>query len=274
MTTDNRAAVTVDFELFRHTPAFRNTDSTLPNDTLGLEAADLLLDAFDRADATVTFFIVSEIAEEHPGVVKRIASAGHEIASHTHSHRLLSSLSSDDRREELRYSRTVLSDLVAQPVRGFRAPAFDLYEGYFSDLADAGYEYDSSVNPCRSIPGWYGGEYTMRQAAPATEIDTSAPPGLTEVPIAVAPYLQLPVSGAWTRLLGRRYTRWATQAIADADIPPVLYFHPWEFCDLEDISGIPWRVTYRTGDWMRDTLNGILDLPLEFVSVADLVDDT
>jgi peptidoglycan/xylan/chitin deacetylase (PgdA/CDA1 family) len=273
MTTDARAAISVDFELFRHTPAFRSANGTLADDTLGFEAVDSLLTAFESADATATFFVVSEIAESHPAVIKRIADAGHEIASHTHSHRLLTEITAADRHEELRQSRRILESTTGQSVRGFRAPAFALPDNYFTALAAAGYDYDSSVNPCRAIPGWYGGEYNTQRATPATAVDPVAPTELTEVPIAVSPYLRLPASGAWTRLLGRQYTLWSTQAVADRGIPPVLYTHPWEFVDLPSIEGVPKRVTWRTGQWMRDTLDRILALPLEFVSIGDLADD-
>lgn len=273
MTTDPRAAISVDLELFRHTPAFRSANGRLEEKTLGLESVDSLLETFESAGATATFFIVSEIAENHPDIVERIAAAGHEIGSHTHTHRLLTAIDPDERREELRHSRELLESVSGQSVRGFRAPAFALPDNYFTNLAAAGYDYDSSINPCRAIPGWYGGEYDTRRAVPATTIDPTAPAGLTEIPIAVSPFFRLPVGGAWTRLLGRRYTLWGTQAAADHGVPPVLYTHPWEFSNLPAIDGISRRVTWRTGQWMLETLEALLSLPYDFVSLATLADE-
>jgi peptidoglycan/xylan/chitin deacetylase (PgdA/CDA1 family) len=273
MMTDPRAAISVDLELFRHTPAFRSANGRLKDQTLGLESVDRLLKAFESAGATATFFIVSEIAENHPEVVERIAAAGHEIGSHTHTHRLLTAIDPNERREELRHSRELLESVTGQSVRGFRAPAFALPDDYFTDLAAAGYEYDSSINPCRTIPGWYGGEYNTRRVVPATAVDPTAPSSLIEVPIAVSPFFRLPVGGAWIRLLGRRYTLWGSQAAADRGVPPVLYTHPWEFSNLPAIDGIPRRVTWRTGQWMLETLEALLSLPFEFVSLATLVDE-
>lgn len=271
MTSETRAAISIDFELFRHTPAYRAANGTLLDDTLGLEAAEFLLDTFEEADATVTFFVVSEIAEDHPEVVKRIAEAGHEIASHTHTHRLLTDMDTTDRMEELRRSRGVLEDVTGQSISGFRAPAFKMSDNYFADLESAGYNYDSSVVPCRAIPGWYGGQYDIRHVSPATDIDPDAPADIKEVPVTVAPHLRLPISGAWTRLLGRRYTMWGLQSVADSGLPAVLYAHPWEFLTLPDIDGVPFRVTWRTGEWMCETLDRILALPYDFVPVGDLV---
>lgn len=273
MTTDRRAAISIDLELFRHTPAFRSANGQLEDETLGLGSVNQLLEAFESVGATATFFVVSEIAESYPEVIKRIDAAGHEIGSHTHTHRLLTTLDPKERREELCHSREVLRSITGQAVRGFRAPAFDLPENYFTELAAAGYDYDSSINPCRTIPGWYGGEYDTQRAVPASTINPTAPSDLIEIPITISPFFRLPVSGAWIRLLGRHYTLWGTQAIADDGIPPVLYTHPWEFSKLPKINGIPRRVTWRTGQWMVETIKKLLALPFNFVSVGTLANN-
>src|SRR4051812_4013797 len=46
-----------------------------------------ILDLCARHDARGTFFTVGWVAERHPGLVKDIAAAGHEVASHTWDHR-------------------------------------------------------------------------------------------------------------------------------------------------------------------------------------------
>jgi peptidoglycan/xylan/chitin deacetylase (PgdA/CDA1 family) len=269
----DRAALSVDFELFRHTPAYRKARGHLEDDTVGLGAVDYLLESFDRYGATATFFVVSEVLEEHSHVVERIADAGHEIASHTHTHRLLNDLSRETRLDELTRSRRLLAEPAGTDVVGFRAPAFDFPDTFFAELIEAGYEYDSSVSPCRRVPGFYGGDFAVRSPSPATVVDPSAPDGITEVPIGVSPRVRLPVSGAWVRLLGRRYSLWGTRRIAANGVAPVLYVHPWEFVDLPDVAGVPWRVTWRTGKWMRTTLERLLSTDLEFVTVGELASD-
>ena len=49
-------------------------------------AIDLLLDLMAQYDTRGTFFSVGWVAERHPEMVKRIAAAGHELASHTYDH--------------------------------------------------------------------------------------------------------------------------------------------------------------------------------------------
>src|SRR5688572_3632535 len=51
-----------------------------------------LLEMFDEAGVIATFFIVGWVAERFPGLVRQIAAAGHEIASHGYAHRLVNSM--------------------------------------------------------------------------------------------------------------------------------------------------------------------------------------
>src|SRR5438874_131906 len=46
-----------------------------------------ILDQLSIAQAKATFFVVGQIAESHPALVRAIARAGHEVASHGWCHR-------------------------------------------------------------------------------------------------------------------------------------------------------------------------------------------
>ncbi|WP_459194223.1 polysaccharide deacetylase family protein [Halosimplex sp. J119] len=265
-----QAALSVDFEYFTHLPAYRGARGTTDLPEVGLDGVTSLLDAFERADATGTFFTVGEIADTNPSVLGRIADAGHEVGSHTHTHQHLSELSAAERREELETSKARLEDASGQDVVGFRAPSFDMGPEHFRTLADRGYEYDSSVVPCRSIPGWYGGEFETELPSPAREVDPQAPAEVAEVPVSVMPGLRLPLTGTWIRFFGVSYTILGMRLLARRGIPPVLYVHPWELVDLPAVEGVPERVYVRTGAYMRQAVRRILDEPFEFVPVGDL----
>jgi len=266
------AALSVDFEFFQHAPAYRSAAGTAGTDALGRDALPFLIDAFDAADARGTFFTVSRIADTHPSLLKTVAAADHEVASHTRTHRHLSELSSPERRAELADSKERLEAVSGGEVEGFRAPSFDVTGDLFDLLADAGYAYDSSVVPSRRIPGWYGGEFTTQEPSPATAIDRNAPPGLAEVPVAVMPGLRLPLTGTWIRFFGVRYTILGMRLLARRGVPPVLYVHPWELVDLPDIEGVPRRIYVRSGAYMRRAVERILAEPFEFVAVGDLAE--
>jgi peptidoglycan/xylan/chitin deacetylase (PgdA/CDA1 family) len=267
----NEAILTIDFELFTQTPAYRSADGETDQDDIGLEGGRFLRSIIEEYAATATCFVVSSVAEQFPDAVTALADAGYEIGSHTHTHRLLTELDPGARREELARSREILEQVTDRTVEGFRAPAFDVPADHFDALAETGYGYDSSVVASRWIPGWYGGEYDVQRPVPATDVQADAPAGLAELPASVMPGLRLPLTGTWIRFFGPRYTILGMKLLARRGIAPVLYVHPWEFVDLPDVEGVPTRVYYHTGAWMRRAIERILAQPFEFVTAREIV---
>lgn len=268
-----RAVLSVDMEWFSHIPAYRNARGSVPTTGIGRAGVESLLELFVNVSAVSTFFVVAEIAEQHPELLARVVESGHEIGSHTHDHVHLSEVSETERHEQLERSRETLEDATGESVTGFRAPSFDIAGDHFETLAAAGYEYDSSIVPCRSIPGWYGGEHTETRPVPASAITDSAPASITELPVAVMPGLRLPLTGTWLRFFGVTYTVWGMKLLARRNITPILYVHPWELVDLPSVKGVPRRVYWRTGEWMRRAVETILDEEFAFVSMRSLTED-
>lgn len=268
----DRAVFSVDVELFTQTPAYRSAIGEIQETGVGLDGIDYLLEALDEHDAAATFFVVSSLAERYPETIRSIADAGHEVASHSHSHALLPTLEQAERRRDLARSRAVLERVTGQPVTGLRAPAFDLPPTHFDDLAAAGYGYDSSVVPARSVPGWYGGKHDVRRPAPATRVRADAPAGLVELPVSVMPGLRLPLTGAWLRFFGAKYTIAGMKLLARQGVTPVLYVHPWELIDLPAVEGVPARVYWRTGAWTRRAVDRILAQDFEFVTARTAIE--
>jgi len=265
------AVLSVDVELFDQTPAYRSASGTTDREGVGLDGLAFLRETLTARDATTTCFVVSSLIDRCPDAISELADAGFEIASHTHDHRLLSELDADDRREQLSASRGRLEALTGESVTGFRAPAFDITDDHFDLLAETGYRYDSSVVASRRIPGWYGGEFDLQRPAPATAVEPAAPAGIAELPASVMPGLRLPLTGTWLRFFGPRYTVLGMKLLARRGIAPMLYVHPWELVDLPDVEGVPKRVYYRTGEWMRRAVEYILDQPFEFTTARSVV---
>ncbi|WP_336339162.1 polysaccharide deacetylase family protein [Haloarcula brevis] len=268
----DRAVLSIDFELFTQTPAYRSASGTTGRDGVGLDGGRFFRAALADHGATATAFVVSSVAESHPEAVRALADAGLEVASHTHTHQLLSALDSDGRRAELTQSKDVLERVTGERVAGFRAPAFDITEDHFDLLAEAGYAYDSSVVSSRSIPGWYGGEYDVHEPVPASAVRPDAPDTITEFPASVMPGLQLPLTGTWLRFFGPRYTVLGMKMLARRGLTPMLYVHPWELVDLPAVEGVPTRVYVRTGDWMRRAVEYILERDFEFTTARTVLE--
>ena len=122
-------AMTVDVEEHFQVSAFEDVVDRDQWDTLPSRVEDntsRLLDLFDESEVRATFFVLGWIGERHPGLVRRIADRGHEIASHGYGHRLVYDQTPDAFREETRRSRSILQDASGQSVDGYRAASFSV----------------------------------------------------------------------------------------------------------------------------------------------------
>jgi len=109
-----------------------------------------LLDILVKENVRATFFVLGWVAERHPELVRRIAQMGHEVASLGYSHELISAQTPQQFREDVRKAKTVLENILAQPVLGYRAPNFTITQETswaLRILVEEGYFYDSSVSP-------------------------------------------------------------------------------------------------------------------------------
>ena len=184
-----------------------------------------LLELLARHNQKGTFFTLGIVAERTPEVVRQIAEAGHEVASHGWSHRSVTRLSPAEFREEVARSRDALSQLSGKPVLGYRAPNFSITPDRawaFDILLEEGYVYDSSVFPARrSGTGFTPVVQQLRRASGA----------LLEIPMTAARVgsLRVPAGGgAWFRLLPYGLTQLALKQAAARSQPGVFYIHPWE----------------------------------------------
>lgn len=191
-------------------------------------SVDTLLELLDRHGASGTFFTLGWVAAARPGVVRRIAEAGHEVASHGWSHRRVYTLRPGEFREEVHRSRALLEGLAGRAVVGFRAPSFSILPGCewaFDILLDEGYRYDSSLFPIRR-PG-----YGYPDAPTRPHRIERTPGDLLEVPMTTTSLagLRLPAAGgAYFRHFPYALTRRALREKGREGGAGVFYVHPWE----------------------------------------------
>jgi polysaccharide deacetylase family protein (PEP-CTERM system associated) len=187
-----------------------------------------LLALFAECNVHATFFILGAVAERHPELVREIASAGHEIATHGWSHTLVYEMTPETFRDELVRSIRLLETLTGQRIVGHRAPFFSITRRSLwalDILGEEGLHYDSSIFPVLNYR--YGIEDAPRWPHPVREgVD-----GLIEFPISTWRVLgrNLPVAGgAYFRMFPYALTRTALRSINREGRPVVFYIHPWE----------------------------------------------
>jgi len=189
---------------------------------------DEILALFGEARVRATFFTLGWIAQRYPQAIRRIAEAGHEVASHGYDHARVFTLDAGKFAEDIRKTREILEDATGQRVVGYRAPSFSIDPRSlwaFDVLAEQGYKYSSSVAPVvHDHYGW--------REAPRFAFRPLAGSDLIEIPVTTALFGSRRLAaggGGFFRVLPYGFSRWAiAQVNREDERPAVFYFHPWE----------------------------------------------
>lgn len=188
---------------------------------------------FARHSVKGTFFVVGrDLEEDRRGrdLLTTLAREGHELANHSYTHPYdLVRLGRPAIAEQIDRGHQALADLCQAPPVGFRAPGYEVSADVISLLCERGYRYDSSAFP--SVPYYLAKAAVMagmrvvgRRSgsilgspailrAPCTPyrpcLENAYGRGvqpILELPMAVTPWLRLPVIGttlvtapAWLR---------------------------------------------------------------------------
>ena len=244
-----RNALTVDVEDYFHVSAFSECIDQKDWDSYPLRVEKntrRLLDLFDLHSVKATFFVLGWVAERTPGLVMEIAARGHEVACHGYSHQLVYNQSPGIFREETIRSKTLLEDIIQAPVTGYRAASYSITGRSLWALdiiADAGFEYDSSIFPVRhdryGIPD--ASVYPHRMKTPNGNL-------LVEFPLSTARIFgfRLPVAGGgYFRLYPYAITKAGLNQINRRQKPFIFYLHPWEIDTEQPKISAGWKSRFR-----------------------------
>jgi polysaccharide deacetylase family protein (PEP-CTERM system associated) len=191
------------------------------------------LETLAQYDVKATCFILGEVAQKHPALIKKISDNGHEIASHGFSHNQIFNLSREEFRQEVSDSKKLLEDSTSSSVVGYRAPAFSIMpqtQWALEILAEEGYRYDSSVFPISGERyGWPGFSRDI------CKVDLPSGRSIIEVPMSTVNIVgkALPAAGGgYIRHFPYFVSRLAIKYIQKKR-PAIVYMHPYEI-DLEN----------------------------------------
>ncbi len=192
-----------------------------------------LLALFAEHDARGTFFMLGDVVKRCPGLARRIADAGHELASHGTNHDRLHRMDPTTLLADLVTSKRLIEDETGQAVVGYRAPSFSLTRetAWAVDvIRAAGFEYDSSIfpvyHPSYGVPEAPDRPFYVRGDG---ENSLLAIPPLTWSPGWAGGKKLAVAGGGYFRLLPLGLMRRGLRTAKREGRPAVLYFHPWEF---------------------------------------------
>jgi hypothetical protein len=271
---------------------------------------------FAKRNLRVTWFVVGRDADGDAALpdrtrraanaarLKILADSGDELGNHSYSHPYeLARLDARRVEDEIAGCDRVLRAITTQPVRGFRAPGYDVSPVMLDSLARHGYRYDSSIFPA---PGYYAAKAAVMAALrairrPSGAVMTNprllAAPAepyrpamdapwrrgqapLVELPIAVTPWARLPAIGttllvAPSRLRAHLMSAMASRRLFNFEL------HGIDFADAEK-DGIPGELVARQPDLRIpiadklariDAMLDVLARTADFVTLAEVASE-
>jgi peptidoglycan/xylan/chitin deacetylase (PgdA/CDA1 family) len=190
-----------------------------------------ILDLLDKYSVKATFFCTVTFAENIPDLIKRITETGHELASHGYYH-------SDFKPEHLLQSKLKLEELSGKEITGYRMARMMPVDE--KEIEKAGYTYNTSINPTY-LPGRYNNFNISRTHFIKDNV--------LQIPASVSPMVRFPLF--WLSFHNLPLSIYKTLAswTYKKDKYLNIYFHPWEFTDLNDFErfGFPGYVRKNTG---------------------------
>ncbi len=223
-------AMTVDVEDYYQVSAFEKhiCRTTWTDFDCRVEAnVERILQLFEQKSVKATFFTLGWVAERHPAMVRKIVENGHELASHGWDHRRVTSQQPASFKEDVLKTRALLEDISGCVVKGYRAASYSIgAENLWAldVLAEAGYQYSSSIVPIRH--DHYGMPDAPRFAFRA------AGDRILEIPVSTVTVLRRNINcggGGWFRFFPYAFTRWALRQVNEREQRScIFYFHPWE----------------------------------------------
>jgi len=176
-----------------------------------------------------TFFILGWLAARDPELIRRIHDAGHEVASHGFGHRMISQMTPEELRNDVRKSKDILEGITGCEIQGYRAPTFSILEKTawaYDVLLHEGYRYSSSVFPTwHDRYGWPGFGHAPRRMASNEKGE------IWEVPMSVGSVGPFKVpfgGGGYLRAYPLSLTKALLRRLADKGRHAIVYVHPWE----------------------------------------------
>lgn len=250
-----------------------------------VDNVNILLELFEEKNVKGTFFILGEIAEHYPRLVKDIASKGHELGVHGFHHDQIFKMTPEKALYDIMRAKELIEDVSGNKVYGFRAPAFSVSENtkwIFDILAELGFKYDSSVMPV------YAGRYGWPEMGVDIKcVQLKNGNSIIEVPMSTANIFgkKMPAcGGGYLRYFPYIFTKLAFNQILKQR-PAILYLHPYEIDTVKypdyfykAKSTLPLKRRFPLSFYRlkKGTVLGKLNLLLDefkFMPVNDIIDE-
>lgn len=200
------------------------------------ESVQPILNLLEKYNTKATFFVLGEVAEKNPDLIKEIKNRGHEIASHGYDHKSLKQMTAENFEKDIIRSKNILKSITGENPIGYRAPTFSIDNSTkwaIGILEKQGFRYDSSIFPTKThlygVPNAPLNPYYPSKEDVSKERRDKR--GIIEFPMTVLPlkFYNLPISGGfYLRLLPDLIIKAGIKNRNKKGFPAMIYIHPWE----------------------------------------------
>lgn len=122
--------------------------SLLTTKDISYKGVSTILDMERLHNVCGTYNIVGKLMEEVPDLVSRIKSDGHEIASHSYSHNVMTTLSKNQMADDLRLTKKIFNASGLQ-LKGFRSPQSKWNFKLMYVLLETGVSWNAERDPAK-----------------------------------------------------------------------------------------------------------------------------
>ncbi|MBU4332080.1 DUF3473 domain-containing protein [Patescibacteria group bacterium] len=241
--------LTIDLEFWHNSEFLKNylpKNKNNLSDTV-VPATEKLLKLLQQKKCTATFFVLGQLAEKYPGLIKKIIISGHEIANHGYSHLALWDMNPDSCEQEIKKSTAVLTAITGTSPKIFRAPRCSLNNStkwLLPILQKYHYICDSSIFPAFQVMKKNAMISCQPYKISFNDVKKSdSESSILEFPIAAKNIagLNIPVAGGiYFRLFPLFFFSLLLKSIAKKTIP-VIYIHQHELDPHIPNVSAPWH---------------------------------
>lgn len=188
-----------------------------------------ILDLLDKYDVKATFFILGYTALKEPELVKEISNRGHEIGSHGYYHKMVSEMTEEEFREDLKKSLQLIGMLIDKPVKYYRAPSWSISSNNLwpiDIMLQEGIICDSSMQPFKT---YLSGDSKLPTSAFIPVIN-GIQKNIVEIPSTTYHFANLNIpfaGGAYLRFFPKFLIKKMLKR-TNKNRAGMVYIHPWE----------------------------------------------
>lgn len=104
----------------------------------GTEFTDGMLSVMEKYNVKSTFFCVQFWVEKYPETVKKISEKGHEVETHSATHKYMSKLDEQKIKDEINTSKEAIEKITGKKVTLFRPPYGDYNDRLINTVSSMG----------------------------------------------------------------------------------------------------------------------------------------